>query len=442
MRRVGYRREKLKVLWTLDCGQSLKLKVMTLKNAVHNLIIWAFLVGLSGFGDALFGQTPVITVRFANPQNDCVTQEYCLDVEFRADMPDLEVFGMNVRFFYDDDILELIDFRDFQGGYGPVAPNPPVSSTSIPAGPALFNFEGAAEFINGAMQLVSTGPPPIILDTLQWTKLFQICFNVDGPNGNLDTFCPPVIWDLEQDPENGGFLAGDDGVVITITDPDPNNESLPSNENAVQFNWEYTGNGTPPYGQPIDLVCSNINCALPVTFLTFNGTPEEAGNLLEWQTTQEVNGKGYFVQQSPDGLYWKNLGFIPCAESGTEINTYSFLDSEPLPLITYYRIQQFDEDGRMSNSKLIGIRNSEFSYKSDFTIFPNPVEGGQIYVTSSTTVVPGTIVRLFDHLGQFVDEKELDPAGITFDVSYLPPGVYLVWVGNSAKSATERVFID
>ena len=30
---------------------------------------------------------------------------------------DQELFGMNVRFFYDDDILELIDFCDFLGGY-------------------------------------------------------------------------------------------------------------------------------------------------------------------------------------------------------------------------------------------------------------------------------------------------------------------------------------
>ncbi len=426
----------------LDCGQSLKLKIMTLKNAVLNFLSWTFLVGMSGFGNALFGQTPVVTVRFANPQNDCVTQEYCLDVEFRADMPDLEVFGMNVRFFYDDDILELIDFRDFQGGYGPVAPNPPVSSTSIPAGPALFNFEGAAEFINGAMQLVSSGPPPILLDTLQWTKLFQICFNVDGLNGNLDTFCPPVIWDLEQDPENGGFLAGDDGVVITITDPDPNNESLPSNENAVQFNWEYTGNGTPPYGQPIDLVCSNINCALPVTFLAFRGTAEESGNWLEWQTTQEVNSKGYYVQQSPDGLSWKDLAFIPCAESGTAINTYSFLDGEPQPSITYYRIQQADEDGRMWNSKLISIRNSKFSSSPGLMIFPNPVKEGHFSVITSSTFVQGTMVRLLDPLGQFVQEKRMDPSGITFDVSYLPSGIYLVWLGNDKESTAERVVID
>lgn len=37
------------------------------------------------------GMNPTITVRLANPQYNCVTEEYCLDVEFQADMPDQEL---------------------------------------------------------------------------------------------------------------------------------------------------------------------------------------------------------------------------------------------------------------------------------------------------------------------------------------------------------------
>ena len=79
---------------------------------------------------------PTITVRLANPQYNCVTEEYCLDVEFQSDIEDQELFGMNVRFFYEDQVLELINFRDFQGGYGPVEPNPP---TIISCGIRLFS---------------------------------------------------------------------------------------------------------------------------------------------------------------------------------------------------------------------------------------------------------------------------------------------------------------
>lgn len=50
---------------------------------------------------------PQIKVRFANPDYDCRSQTYCVDVEFQSSVPDRELYGMNVRFFYDDAVLEF-----------------------------------------------------------------------------------------------------------------------------------------------------------------------------------------------------------------------------------------------------------------------------------------------------------------------------------------------
>ena len=48
---------------------------------------------------------PVVSVRLANPTYNCLSEQYCLDVEFQADQAGIELFGMNIRFFYDDNIL-------------------------------------------------------------------------------------------------------------------------------------------------------------------------------------------------------------------------------------------------------------------------------------------------------------------------------------------------
>ena len=214
---------------------------------------------LLSFATPLLAQ-PTITVRLANPVYNCTSGNYCLDVEFLTDVQDVQVFGMNIRFFYDDNIMELIGFSDFQGGYGPVSPDPPQISTNGPAGPALFNFAGPAEFVNGAFQLLDDAGA-INLNTAIWTKLFQICFHIDDPEVDASNFCPPIVWDLEANPNNGGFLTGDDGVVITIVDPDPFVQSTPTTENVVQFNWAYSGPGTPPYGSPVNTNCIPITCA-------------------------------------------------------------------------------------------------------------------------------------------------------------------------------------
>ena len=213
----------------------------------------------------LFAQNPVVKTHLTNPQYDVSTGVYTLDVEFQSDVPGQEIFGMNVRFFYPNDVLELIDFADFQGGYGPVYPNPPLVNVGSPSsGIDLFGFTEAAVFVNGAIQLVDNTSDPIVLSTAEWTKLFQLRFNVLDSGASLADFCPSVIWDMEEDPVQGGFMTGDDGVVITVVNPDPNQDSAPVTERVEQFNWDYDGIPGAPYGAPLKEVCIPIQDFTPV----------------------------------------------------------------------------------------------------------------------------------------------------------------------------------
>lgn len=415
---------------------------MYLKNLGNVGLTYLTLSGVLFFQMVASTQTPLITIRLANAQIDCVTQEYCLNVEAKANMTGQEIFGVNVRFFYDDDVLEFIDFRDFQGGYGPVAPDPPIISTSAPAGPALFNFAGPAEFVNGAMQLTSSGPPPIILDTSVWSQLFQICFFVDDQSANLDTFCPSVVWDLEQDPQDGGFLSGDDGVVITIVDPDPNGESLAAFEGVEQYNWMYIGNGSAPYGQPEDSDCSNINCALPLTLLDFEGEPVDGGNLLRWQTEDEINLAGFQVMRSSDGLSWKHIFTVDAEEVNSGINRYAFLDNNPPASGNFYRLEILDNDGRARQSRLIYILTKDFQQEQELLVYPNPSSQGTIFISFPEFMEQNGSVKLLDASGQIVLKQNLDHSGMELDISRFTPGTYFVWVISGGKSLFKALIIE
>ncbi len=220
-------------------------------------------------GWSLSAQQPVITTRFANPQYNCTTGEYCLDVEFQSNTTNQSLFGMNVRFFYDDSVLEFVNFRDFQGGYSAVAPNPPIINTGNSTSAAtLFNLTGAAEFINGAVQLTNESVPAIVISTTGWTKLFQVCFTVDNAGSNPGNFCPSVIWDLISPTSGPGFLAGDDGVVITVVDPSPMFDSAPAIENVAQFNWiDDAAGSTMPYGAPSQITCISTLCGSSIAIV-------------------------------------------------------------------------------------------------------------------------------------------------------------------------------
>ncbi len=253
-------------------------------------------IGILCISSIVFSQSPTVTVRFANPDYDCLTEQYCLDVEFQSNAPNVEVFGMNVRFFYDDTFMELDSFADFQGGYGAVMPDPPSVMMTLPGtGTTFFGFPapGIADFVNGAIQLVDNSQPPLTLSTTGWTKLFQVCFTVDGPVADSSNFCPPIVWDLEVNPLNGGFLPGDDGVVITIVSPPPAMSDV-ANEAVVQYNWAYTGAGAiPPFGAPVAQQCLSILCPVDLALtktLNIGMVDPQPGDLVDF--TIEVTNEG------------------------------------------------------------------------------------------------------------------------------------------------------
>ena len=217
------------------------------------LLSIALLPGLQSFAQPAL---PVVTVRFANPHYDCPSQTYCLDVEFLSDTEGHKLFGMNVRFFYDDNILEFLSLGDFAPGYNdPVAPE---ILTGPPGSGSSFGIAGPLEWFNGSVQMVS--PTPVFLSTTEWTKLFSVCFHVDDPDSkNIDEFCPTIIWDLQVNPGSGGYLPGDDGVVMTVVDLSGINDSSPTTEQVVQFNWEYDLSGN-SIGYPVSEICVSTTC--------------------------------------------------------------------------------------------------------------------------------------------------------------------------------------
>lgn len=232
---------------------------------IRLLIICLFLSS----GIHVFAVDPVITVRFANPEYSCTTQLYSVDVEFQSNMENIQLFGMNVRFFYQESTLEFSSFGEFAQGYSAINPYPPTITTGNAAGgAALFGFTGPQEYVNGAVE--KTTESTVILSVTGWTKLFNVSFQVDDPAAfNVDSFCPSLVWDLKEG-ATGGIAAG---IVITVVN---GTGSAPSIENCVQFNWQYDGVPGLPHGYPANTNCINTICAYaPDTQLpTFGvGTP-------------------------------------------------------------------------------------------------------------------------------------------------------------------------
>jgi len=294
----------------------------------RQIIIMVFsLLLFSGF--QAISQDTIVSVRFWNPEYVCTTQTFSLDVEFQCNIPDKQLYGMNVRFVYPEDVLEFTSFGEFVTGYGKSG-TPAVSTGSPNSGMERFGFPGAYEFVNGVVQKkYSSGPT---LPTSGWLKLFNINFHVDDPEAlNDPTFCPSVIWDLKESPAAGGFISSG-GVVITLVYvyPDKTTSTI---ENVVHFNWQYNDDGdpyNPPFGSPVSTNCiSTQRTYAPSTSLPF--CEADAQGLINIPVTvTNFNHVGHFslvfeydptvityVNNTPNAIFTDQNGLLNVTDSAS-----------------------------------------------------------------------------------------------------------------------------
>jgi hypothetical protein len=227
-------------------------------NPISRKGIFLFVLCATSF--TLFGQAyPRIEARFTNPAFDQETRNYTLDVELTSkDSPEL-LFGMNLRFFYDASLLEYVNTDQFAQGYGFLGTPPSPAIGNSQSGSGLFSFSQAAGYINGGVQIMDERFP-LQIPTSTWVKAFRVVFYVPITVYNPEQFCPSVIFDLEADVSQGGFLPGSAGLVITVAETNRSTrfESAPTTSSAVPFNWNYDGTSGLPHGFIAPAECMSI----------------------------------------------------------------------------------------------------------------------------------------------------------------------------------------
>jgi hypothetical protein len=90
---------------------------------------------------------------------------------------------------------------------------------------------------------------------------------------------------------------------------------------------------------------TRIGGPLPVELTKFDAIPYPQLNIVNWVTASENNSSHFELEMSLDGENWRKLTTIPSAGNSTEELKYSYVNYNSNPL-TYYRLQQFDIDGK------------------------------------------------------------------------------------------------
>lgn len=113
---------------------------------------------------------------------------------------------------------------------------------------------------------------------------------------------------------------------------------------------------------------------LPVKYLSFTGNAVNKAVVLNWVTAQETNNNYFEIERSFTGKDFASIGLaLDGFENGTK-KEYSFKDKASLlenKDVIYYRLKQFDNDGKFSYSSILVVRLKSIN-NIDIQVSPNP----------------------------------------------------------------------
>lgn len=178
----------------------------------------------------------------------------------------------------------------------------------------------------------------------------------------------------------------------------------------------------------VPFVCNPV--LLPITLLNFAARHYSDNSVLvDWQTVNELDNKGFYVQRSIDGKEFKDLTFVIGNGTTGNLSSYEFIDQEYWSGTAYYRLKQVDSNGKTMLTRTVSVERSFTNLP--FTLYPNPNRaGGELHLRGITNKLSIQNLQIISITGQQV---LLNPTikttfdGIAIDLPQrMAKGIYIV----------------
>ncbi len=184
----------------------------------------------------------------------------------------------------------------------------------------------------------------------------------------------------------------------------------------------------------------NMNAALPVTLINFNGKNSGSKNLLSWHVANETGLSYYELQRSEDGQNFSGIATV----SATGNANYSFTDllnavSSP---VYYYRLKSVDKDGDSKLSTIIKIKTSANGAFAE--VNPNPFKDNlKVNIESESQDRVTFIITDISGRQLIKQQKNLFAGNNVVEISEagkFAKGSYLLTVVSSQQMQTIKIF--
>lgn len=183
---------------------------------------------------------------------------------------------------------------------------------------------------------------------------------------------------------------------------------------------------------------STNNTPLPVELINFSGSIKNRIPALTWSTASETNNAYFELLRSYDGQTFSSVTKTTGHGTSNTTHVYNHSDRsfDPSYSLAYYRLRQFDYDGKIANSEIITVTDVKSNPVSVFVTDEN------ILITLESISESTTTISVFTYTGQQVQFLTI-PAQENKTSFRIPDtaGMYFVTVSTQAGRYTSKVVV-
>lgn len=201
------------------------------------------------------------------------------------------------------------------------------------------------------------------------------------------------------------------------------------------YNWQISDFGNCNRVRVRATVAATCDAPLPVDLLSFTATKTDKDALLEWATTREVNSGYYIVERSTNAVDFYTVGQVQSVGNSSSLVNYSYVDIAIPSGKVYYRLAQYDIDGRLTYSDVVVLENTR---GVELNVAPNPFSGYTTLVVSGTDAP--VFVKVYSLDGVLVSSDYYSDHDQAITVGHtLQSGMYILQVSNSSFLQTYKI---
>ena len=163
------------------------------------------------------------------------------------------------------------------------------------------------------------------------------------------------------------------------------------------------------------------------------------GNMLVWDTSEEIDNKEFVIEKSTDGIDFTTIGNVEGAGSSDEANSYRFMDLDARKGTSYYRLKQIDFDGEHNYSQIIIVNKST---DNDFMVasINNPLNSEYVSLTVDFIKDMELTYSINDMKGDVLEANTMAVVSglqnVDFDLASYPNGSYKLTIESGEEVET------